>query len=313
MISKQGKATITEAWTELEEDFDISSFGLYCLSDILVQEYGLDGWSGSTTVTAKTSFQKNCSVQKIRVRTNSGTAQLNYSLWGMIAYRLRGQEGGTGGGFTYKGEIDLSLNPDFPVAVVGDLYKVSVAGKIGGTEGVLVAKDGLLICLVDSSGGSYVDEIDNWAVISLTSDEYWKSDGTSEATGDWNLGAFNFAATNLFGKILEVEKQAVFSQEVDNGNSTGTDTIDWREGNKQKIRLVGDTVLSFVKPSGACNLILKIIQDNPGNRKVTAWDSDILWIERSVPQLTPTFNSIDLVSFYFDGANFIGQIGHDAG
>jgi hypothetical protein len=53
----------------------------------------------------------------------------------------------------YKGVIDCSTNPDYPAAEVGDLYVVSVAGKIGGASGVNVTAGDSIICKEDNSGG----------------------------------------------------------------------------------------------------------------------------------------------------------------
>lgn len=49
----------------------------------------------------------------------------------------------------FKGDLDCSGNPNYPAADAGDTYKVSVAGKIGGGSGVVVAKGALLICKDD--------------------------------------------------------------------------------------------------------------------------------------------------------------------
>ena len=57
------------------------------------------------------------------------------------------------GGITYKGALDCSLSPDYPAAVVGDQYNVSVAGLIGGASGKIVAVGDLIECIVVSAGG----------------------------------------------------------------------------------------------------------------------------------------------------------------
>lgn len=54
----------------------------------------------------------------------------------------------------YKGVIDCSTNPNYPAAVVGDVYAVSVAGKIGGASGAVVEAMDLILCKVDSAGGT---------------------------------------------------------------------------------------------------------------------------------------------------------------
>lgn len=51
----------------------------------------------------------------------------------------------------FKGVIDCSANPNYPAADAGHLYRVSVAGKIGGGAGVNVEIGDTLLCLSDST------------------------------------------------------------------------------------------------------------------------------------------------------------------
>ena len=60
----------------------------------------------------------------------------------------------TAGALTYKGATDLSGNPNYPAGSVGDVYTVSVAGKIGGVLGVSLTEGDLYICNTDNAGGS---------------------------------------------------------------------------------------------------------------------------------------------------------------
>ncbi len=66
----------------------------------------------------------------------------------------------------YKGAIDCSGNPNYPAADAGNLYRVSVAGKIGGASGVNVVEGDTLICKTDSTAsGNQVAVGSNWDVI----------------------------------------------------------------------------------------------------------------------------------------------------
>ena len=58
------------------------------------------------------------------------------------------------GVFEYKGALDCSTNPNYPAASVGDVYKVTVAGKIGGASGLVVAIGDTIYCNTDSAGGT---------------------------------------------------------------------------------------------------------------------------------------------------------------
>ncbi len=51
----------------------------------------------------------------------------------------------------FKGVVDCSANPNYPAADRGWTYKVSVAGKIGGSSGVSVEVGDTLLCLTDGT------------------------------------------------------------------------------------------------------------------------------------------------------------------
>jgi len=58
------------------------------------------------------------------------------------------------GGLKYIGVIDCSANPNYPAASQGELYVVSVAGKIGGSAGVVVQSGDFILCNTDNAGGT---------------------------------------------------------------------------------------------------------------------------------------------------------------
>lgn len=51
----------------------------------------------------------------------------------------------------FRGAIDCSSNPNYPAGDQGDLYKVSVAGKIGGANGQPVEVGDSIVCSIDDS------------------------------------------------------------------------------------------------------------------------------------------------------------------
>tara|TARA_Y100000310_G_scaffold343900_2_gene453801 strand:+ start:3364 stop:4365 length:1002 start_codon:yes stop_codon:yes gene_type:complete len=125
--------------------------------------------------------------------------------------------------------------------------------------------------------------------------------GTTPAAGDF---------TTCTVVDLPISGEAHFGTEVDNGNSGAADTIDWTAGNKQKSTLTDNVTYTFTNPSGACNLILKVIQDAGGTNTVT-WDADVQWAGGTAPTITATGNAVDIVAFYFDGTNYYGSIIQD--
>ena len=68
-------------------------------------------------------------------------------------------------GIKILGVIDCSSNPNYPAGKVGDSYKVSVAGKIGGTDGIVVEVGDLIVCRVDNIGGTEAEAGISWFII----------------------------------------------------------------------------------------------------------------------------------------------------
>jgi hypothetical protein len=66
----------------------------------------------------------------------------------------------------YKGVIDCSANPNYPAASAGHLYKISVAGKIGGVSGENVAIGDDILCTTDgSAAGDQATVGANWNIL----------------------------------------------------------------------------------------------------------------------------------------------------
>jgi hypothetical protein len=100
-------------------------------------------------------------------------------------------------------------------------------------------------------------------------------------------------------------KTATFNGEVDNGNSSTADTIDWGAGQKQKSTLTASCTYTFTAPGGACNLLLKIVQGGSGSYTVT-WPNTVKWPAGTAPTLSTTVGSVDIITFYWDGTNYHG-------
>lgn len=73
----------------------------------------------------------------------------------------------TASALTFKGTMDLSGNPNYPSGVTGDVYAVSVAGKIGGASGVSLTQGDLILCITDNAGGTQASVGADWTTIQL--------------------------------------------------------------------------------------------------------------------------------------------------
>lgn len=71
----------------------------------------------------------------------------------------------------FKGVIDCSANPNYPAADAGYVYRVSVAGKIGGAAGPNVEVGDILTCIVDgSAAGTHAAVGANWTIMQTNID-----------------------------------------------------------------------------------------------------------------------------------------------
>ena len=60
--------------------------------------------------------------------------------------------------------VDCSANPNYPAALVGDQYIVSVAGSIGGASGKSVYVGDMVYCIVKNAGGAEGSVGTSWQV-----------------------------------------------------------------------------------------------------------------------------------------------------
>ena len=63
-----------------------------------------------------------------------------------------------------KGDLDASTNPNYPAALKGDIYRISVAGKVGGASGVNVNVGDWVRAIADNAGGTQAAVGTSWAV-----------------------------------------------------------------------------------------------------------------------------------------------------
>lgn len=95
--------------------------------------------------------------------------------------------------FDFKGSTDTSANPNYPAALKGDAYVVSVAGKVGGASGKVVEAGDVYMATADNAGGTEASVGANWTVLqgNLTGAVVASnnlSDLTNPATARANLG-----------------------------------------------------------------------------------------------------------------------------
>lgn len=105
---------------------------------------------------------------------------------------------------------------------------------------------------------------------------------------------------------IEIEGHSYADGEVDNGNSGTADTIDWTAGNFQRSTLTDNCTFTFTAPSGPTTLVFKISQDGTGSHTRT-FPATVQWAGGTEPTWSTGASETDLVTFYYDGTNYIGS------
>jgi len=130
-----------------------------------------------------------------------------------------------------------------------------------------------------------------------------------DIVGDVNItSAYRIGGTEVFtvNKDLTNVRTANFTIEYVNGSQAGPNyTVNWNNGQKQRITLTGNVTLAFTAPAGVGNFLLRIIQDGTGSRTIT-WPASVRWPGGTLPTLSTGANSVDIVTFYYNGTNYYG-------
>lgn len=117
----------------------------------------------------------------------------------------------------FKGTTNASTNPNYPAAVIGDAYLVSVAGRIGGASGKIVEVGDMYVAIADNAGGTEASVGTSWTVLEhnvvgalLSANNL--SDVASAATAYDNIKQ---AATTSYVGSVELATQAEAQAKTD--------------------------------------------------------------------------------------------------
>lgn len=129
-------------------------------------------------------------------------------------------------GLKLKGVINASANPNYPAGDAGDLYRISVAGKIGGAAGPNVEIADMVLCTVDgSAAGTHTSVGANWTVMQANLDGTYFAGGNDVAIADGGTGASTAALARVNLGLSTMATQNAASVAITGGTIDGV-TID---------------------------------------------------------------------------------------
>jgi hypothetical protein len=164
--------------------------------------------------------------------------------------------GGASDVMIFKGIIDCSANPNYPAADAGHLYKVSVAGKIGGGSGPNVEAGDTLYCITDSTAsGTHAGVGANWVIAQVNVDGAVTTAGAT-FTGDINVPDEAYDPTAWNGSMEAPTKNAIRDKIESLAATAGVSSFNSRTG--AVAPTAGDYTIAQIAglASVAANLIL---------------------------------------------------------
>ena len=134
--------------------------------------------------------------------------------------------------------------------------------------------------------------------------------GTTAKSADVNANFTNLAngsamTTPTFDSMSATNLKQV-SGLYDNGNSGSSITINWANGDRQKLTVSANTTLSF---SGAVTgqiVTLLINENGTGNFTITL--PSVKWPNGVSGSFTTTASAINVLSLFYDGTNYLASL-----
>jgi hypothetical protein len=105
----------------------------------------------------------------------------------------------------------------------------------------------------------------------------------------------------LKGKSASVGVEGIY----DNGNITGSVTINMKKGSRQKATLTGNVTLNFSNPVEGQALELFLIQDATGGRTIS-FTPTINWQDNTTPTWTTTADKVNVIVLRYIGTSWYG-------
>jgi hypothetical protein len=169
------------------------------------------------------------------------------------------------------------------------------------------------------TGTGTTNKVAKWTSTSVLNDSIIYDNGTQVViNGTSPLFPFMFTingSTAVIGTLYSTSNVTtdgqISSQINAKGNSGTAVTFNWNDGNIQTVTMTDNATFTFSNPESGASYQIIITQDVTGGRTIT-WPT-IHWAGKTVPSLTGTDNSVDIVTLTYDGAKYLGVISKNHG
>lgn len=166
---------------------------------------------------------------------------------------------------------------------------------------------------IDSSGNVYFQGTENMI---LDSDKHIYLD-LGDAAGSYHLNLRDSAYATVFqvtsdGDVdiagdLEIGGEVGYKTITTDSIAASAVTIDWTADNIHKVELDSDVTFTFTAPTNYSHLTL--ILEGDGTARSLTWPATVKWLEPGEPTWSSTDGDKNLVSFVWDGTDYIASGG----
>lgn len=112
--------------------------------------------------------------------------------------------------------------------------------------------------------------------------------------------------TNATIDALKLTNIKAVSGLYDNGNSGTSKTIDWSNGDRQKLTISGNVTISYSNAIAGQILTLELVENATGNFTITLPTSK--WPNGAAGVFTTTANAKNLLVVFYDGTDYLTQL-----
>lgn len=157
----------------------------------------------------------------------------------------------------FKGAIDASLAPNYPASTAGDVYVISVSGKLGGLSGVVVNAGDQVVCTATNAGGDQATVGADFDIVEFNLLNAVTSSSTGSTSGD--IAIFDGTTGNLIKDSSIASSSIVLNTTTINGHALSSDVTisasDITTGTLPNAQLTSDVTLQGNTFNGASELV----------------------------------------------------------
>lgn len=237
--------------------------------------------------------------------TPAVTTNKLYNVGGTLYFNGSGVAGGAGGGGGYDWAFGDG-NGNTETIASGETVYASGTGSVTATYSTSTN-----ILTINGTDTTYTAG----SGLELDGTTFNATAGTSYTAGTGlalNGSEFSTAQTGHFDAVVVSDSGNVggvltTNKAVKTAIKSNTDgetiTFDLNESNSHYVTLGGNRTIALSNPTVGQKFILRLQQDNTGNRTITSWFTTIKWDGGTPPTLSTTGNRADLFGFFCTSGN----------